>query len=187
MSHTTDWLQVTAVDTNGAGDTFATAYMLALMQGQPQPGRAANWAAAQAVSQPQARAACPSTQRACSARRHHGQPQRLQPQCMEWFSSTRCTRRASIGCGLQGCKPQCVETAIRAALRRGGSRTVSKWSSSFSELRANVPAVVDSCASFGRHILGRARQLWRGQQRTSDPLRQSTTALQPHVGDVQAA
>lgn len=48
--------QVTAVDTNGAGDTFATAYMLALSRHDRQPGATANWAAARAVSQPQVRA-----------------------------------------------------------------------------------------------------------------------------------
>ena len=48
-------VQVTAVDTNGAGDTFATAYMLALASGSNQPGTLANWAAAQAVSQSQVR------------------------------------------------------------------------------------------------------------------------------------
>ena len=49
------WTQVTAVDTNGAGDTFATAYMLALASRSSRPGTVANWAAAQTVSQPQAR------------------------------------------------------------------------------------------------------------------------------------
>ena len=52
------WVQVTAVDTNGAGDTFATAYMLALASRSSRPGAVANWAAAQAVSQPQARSIC---------------------------------------------------------------------------------------------------------------------------------
>jgi hypothetical protein len=43
------------LDTNGAGDTFATAYMLALARGALRPGQVANWAAARAVAQPQAR------------------------------------------------------------------------------------------------------------------------------------
>ncbi|KAK9805593.1 hypothetical protein WJX72_006726 [[Myrmecia] bisecta] len=46
--------QVVAVDTNGAGDTFATAYMLALTMHSRAPGAAANWAASRAVMQAQA-------------------------------------------------------------------------------------------------------------------------------------
>lgn len=42
-----------AVDTNGAGDTFATVYMLAAMRGDPSPGSTASWAASRAVLQPQ--------------------------------------------------------------------------------------------------------------------------------------
>jgi hypothetical protein len=42
-----------AVDTNGAGDTFATSFMIALMRGDPNPGRTAAWAASRAVMQPQ--------------------------------------------------------------------------------------------------------------------------------------
>ncbi|KAG2427032.1 hypothetical protein HYH02_014678 [Chlamydomonas schloesseri] len=40
-------------DTNGAGDTFATGYMLALARGLPDPGAHASWAASRAVMQPQ--------------------------------------------------------------------------------------------------------------------------------------
>jgi len=46
--------QVVAADTNGAGDTFATAYMLALAAGARDPGAIANWAAGRAVAMPQA-------------------------------------------------------------------------------------------------------------------------------------
>lgn len=46
--------QVAAVDTNGAGDTFATAYMLALATRSLHPGYTANWAASRAVMQAQA-------------------------------------------------------------------------------------------------------------------------------------
>lgn len=46
--------QVEAVDTNGAGDTFATAYMLALARRARSPGATANWVASRAVMQPQA-------------------------------------------------------------------------------------------------------------------------------------
>jgi hypothetical protein len=42
-----------AVDTNGAGDTFATSFMIALMRGDPHPGHKAAWAASRAVMQPQ--------------------------------------------------------------------------------------------------------------------------------------
>eukprot|EP00878_Enallax_costatus_P020639 GHUV01021825.1.p2 GENE.GHUV01021825.1~~GHUV01021825.1.p2 ORF type:complete len:145 (-),score=16.43 GHUV01021825.1:923-1357(-) len=42
-----------AVDTNGAGDTFATTFMLALMRGDKSPGTTASWAASRAVMQPQ--------------------------------------------------------------------------------------------------------------------------------------
>ncbi|KAF6255699.1 hypothetical protein COO60DRAFT_1285696 [Scenedesmus sp. NREL 46B-D3] len=42
-----------AVDTNGAGDTFATSFMIALMRGDADPGRTAAWAASRAVMQPQ--------------------------------------------------------------------------------------------------------------------------------------
>lgn len=42
-----------AVDTNGAGDTFATAFMIALMRGDANPGHTAAWAASRAVMQPQ--------------------------------------------------------------------------------------------------------------------------------------
>ncbi|KAK9861264.1 hypothetical protein WJX84_006322, partial [Apatococcus fuscideae] len=35
--------KVNATDTNGAGDTFATAYMLALSRGSTDPGAVANW------------------------------------------------------------------------------------------------------------------------------------------------
>lgn len=45
--------QVTAVDTNGAGDTFATAYMIALASQDSDPGQRASWAASRAVQQPQ--------------------------------------------------------------------------------------------------------------------------------------
>ncbi len=45
--------QVTAVDTNGAGDTFATAYMIALAARDSNPGQKASWAASRAVQQPQ--------------------------------------------------------------------------------------------------------------------------------------
>eukprot|EP00887_Chlorella_sp_A99_P004829 scaffold4.g4829.t1 len=41
------------VDTNGAGDTFATAYMLALAAGHSSPAAVANWAGGLAVTQPQ--------------------------------------------------------------------------------------------------------------------------------------
>ncbi len=40
-------------DTNGAGDTFATVFMLALMRGARNPGATASWAASRAVMQPQ--------------------------------------------------------------------------------------------------------------------------------------
>jgi hypothetical protein len=46
-------LQVEAVDTNGAGDTFATVYMLALARGEKDPGVTASLAASRAVMQPQ--------------------------------------------------------------------------------------------------------------------------------------
>jgi hypothetical protein len=36
-------LQVTATDTNGAGDTFATVYMIARLLGDPDPGTTASW------------------------------------------------------------------------------------------------------------------------------------------------
>jgi hypothetical protein len=45
--------QITAVDTNGAGDTFATAYMIAALLGDEDPGATAAWAASRAVLQPQ--------------------------------------------------------------------------------------------------------------------------------------
>lgn len=47
------YFQVEAVDTNGAGDTFATAYMLALSSRWPSPAAFANWAASRAVMMPQ--------------------------------------------------------------------------------------------------------------------------------------
>lgn len=47
-------VKTAAVDTNGAGDTFATAYMLALALRDPHPGATANWAASRAVLRPQA-------------------------------------------------------------------------------------------------------------------------------------
>ena len=46
--------QVAAVDTNGAGDTFATAYMLALARHARSPGTDANWVASRAVMHAQA-------------------------------------------------------------------------------------------------------------------------------------
>ncbi|KAI3438251.1 hypothetical protein D9Q98_000687 [Chlorella vulgaris] len=47
--------QVSAVlDTNGAGDTFATAYMLAVAAGHASPVTVAHWAGGLAVSKPQA-------------------------------------------------------------------------------------------------------------------------------------
>lgn len=42
-----------AVDTNGAGDTFATTFMIALMRADRSPGSTAAWAASRAVMQPQ--------------------------------------------------------------------------------------------------------------------------------------
>jgi sugar/nucleoside kinase (ribokinase family) len=49
----TCWLQTDVKDTNGAGDTFATTYMLAMAVNDRQPGVTANWAASRAVAQPQ--------------------------------------------------------------------------------------------------------------------------------------
>jgi len=46
-------VKVPQVDSNGAGDTFATAYMIALAQGHPDPGHAAAWTASRAVMAPQ--------------------------------------------------------------------------------------------------------------------------------------
>lgn len=43
------------VDTNGAGDTFAAAYMLALAAGSPKPALDASHAAARIVTKPQVR------------------------------------------------------------------------------------------------------------------------------------
>ncbi|PSC72324.1 sugar kinase [Micractinium conductrix] len=45
---------VPVVDTNGAGDVFATSYMLAAAAGHSDPVKVAHWAGAMAVSQPQA-------------------------------------------------------------------------------------------------------------------------------------
>lgn len=42
------------LDTNGAGDTFATAYMLSEAAGHSNPISVAHWAGGMAVSQPQA-------------------------------------------------------------------------------------------------------------------------------------
>jgi hypothetical protein len=42
------------LDTNGAGDTFATAYMLAAAAGFDSPISVAHWAGGAAVSRPQA-------------------------------------------------------------------------------------------------------------------------------------
>ena len=42
------------MDTNGAGDTFATAYMLALARHARSPGADANWVASRAVMHEQA-------------------------------------------------------------------------------------------------------------------------------------
>lgn len=41
------------VDTNGAGDSFAMAYMYGMSSGHSSPGAIANWAGAQAVSKEQ--------------------------------------------------------------------------------------------------------------------------------------
>lgn len=41
------------VDTNGAGDTFAAGYMIALAQGHEEPAQLASFAASRAVMQPQ--------------------------------------------------------------------------------------------------------------------------------------
>ncbi|EFJ49500.1 hypothetical protein VOLCADRAFT_89754 [Volvox carteri f. nagariensis] len=52
--HTIDIVPVDKVrDTNGAGDTFATGYMLALSRGLNDPGHHAAWAASRAVMQAQ--------------------------------------------------------------------------------------------------------------------------------------
>ena len=42
-------VQVVAVDTNGAGDTFATAYMLAMAGRSRNPGAAATWVASRSA------------------------------------------------------------------------------------------------------------------------------------------
>jgi sugar/nucleoside kinase (ribokinase family) len=36
-------VKITPVDTNGAGDTFAAVYMIALLRGEADPGAAATW------------------------------------------------------------------------------------------------------------------------------------------------
>lgn len=46
-------VKTSAVDTNGAGDTFGTAYMMALAVQDERPGHTANWAASRAVLKPQ--------------------------------------------------------------------------------------------------------------------------------------
>eukprot|EP01025_Chloroclados_australasicus_P027489 TRINITY_DN2725_c2_g2_i1.p1 TRINITY_DN2725_c2_g2~~TRINITY_DN2725_c2_g2_i1.p1 ORF type:complete len:359 (+),score=29.06 TRINITY_DN2725_c2_g2_i1:120-1196(+) len=48
-----DVVQVDTVDTNGAGDTFATAYMIALLEGSLHPGQQAALAASHTVMLPQ--------------------------------------------------------------------------------------------------------------------------------------
>lgn len=53
MHHLPPYKVDSVADTNGAGDTFATAYMLALQSGWPSPGSFANWAASRAVMMPQ--------------------------------------------------------------------------------------------------------------------------------------
>lgn len=47
-------VKTSALDTNGAGDTFGTAYMMALAVRDARPGHTANWAASRAVLKPQA-------------------------------------------------------------------------------------------------------------------------------------
>ncbi|KAG1654340.1 hypothetical protein FOA52_010651 [Chlamydomonas sp. UWO 241] len=57
-----------AADTNGAGDTFATAYMVALAWGHGDPGAAASWAGSRAVLMPQ------SCKPHCAGEHLHEQP-----------------------------------------------------------------------------------------------------------------
>lgn len=61
-------VQTVAVDTNGAGDSFATAYMVALALRDPHPGATANWAASRTVLSPQVLASTPFLQHSCRLR-----------------------------------------------------------------------------------------------------------------------
>jgi hypothetical protein len=69
----TCWLQTDVKDTNGAGDTFATTYMLAIAVNDRQPGVTANWAASRAVAQPQVLFNGPSLHHSRSSHAHYGQ------------------------------------------------------------------------------------------------------------------
>ena len=180
-------VQVIAVDTNGAGDTFATAYMLALMQGRGQPGSVANWAAAQAVSQPQVQGSWPKIDMTCIADvNSHGQS------CKHLFTQHGPVRASLMHAHLtllsllQACKPKCVETAIRAALRQGGIEQSWPWLPSRSLLRASVSALADSCTAVGRQALERAQRVMHGPQKASTVAQQSH--LPPQLGgDLPAA
>jgi len=69
------------VDTNGAGDTFATAYMLALAAGSAEPGLEASRAAAQIVTKPQScKPWCITSDELLASCIHSN------PSCMEWLS-----------------------------------------------------------------------------------------------------
>ena len=64
-------VQTVAVDTNGAGDSFATAYMVALALRDPHPGATANWAASRTVLSPQVHASTRVSHRSGQVARQH--------------------------------------------------------------------------------------------------------------------
>ena len=149
--------QVAAVDTNGAGDTFATAYMLALAGRSRSPGAAANWAASRCHSLAALVASIeclPAKQ--CLKSAGSWFPDALSSNLAAWHGAEvpwclACMRARRAVMQGQACKPQCVADLIvrgssYARYRQWLRTQVRTHGASKGELLVHVPAVTSQAA-----------------------------------------
>ena len=138
-------------DTNGAGDTFATAYMLAQASRWPSPGTFANWAASRAVMMPQ------TCKPHCVQHALHANS--TLAQISKWLS-------AQVGgCApwtLPACRLMKQSVAGRACPPKGRMRACPAWPSNNSS--GSVPVQLQVAGEETQELLGVAEsgmaQLW---------------------------